>query len=354
MIRDSATEHATGAAAHVSWPDALIVAIDRLRLPAWVSYAVAAGCAVLLVHALFWLTGELGRWQFSVSYAALAGWSIFALAVSDYLNRVAARAVVAFRPATDLSENEAQLLTRRLTSLPPIAGWLALPIAAAWAAGIYASDPMFFGLATGQGGLDAAIRLIGWINTVAVVVATMRGLWILAIITRSHRMITHLNLFAPDPLFAFSALTVRIALAFIALTFLFTLAFPAVTASPVGLIYPLAVVAPLSLAAFFLPLTGIHEAMVREKRSLRAAVRVRVEKVIQAIHVLADGERAPSLGAIQAQKELLEALLIEEDAIQKTQTWPWRPSTLRNLLVAVLLPLAIYVAQSLLGRLLRL
>jgi hypothetical protein len=196
--------------------------------------------------------------------------------------------------------------------------------------------------------------VIGWINTVAVVVATMRGLQILAIIGRSHRMITHLNLFAPDPLFAFSALTVRMALAFIALTFLFALAFPAVTADPVGLIYPLAVVLPMSLAAFFLPLNGIHEAMAQEKRRLRTGVRDRIDKVIGSIHGLADGESAPELSAIQVQKELLEALLIEEDTIHKTSTWPWSPSALRTLLVAVLLPLAIYVAQNLLGRLLQL
>ena len=354
MIRRPAIEHATGAAPRLSWVDALIAAIDRLPMPAWVTYAVAAGCAALLLHVLLWVTGGLGRGQFSLSYAALAGWSIFCLAALDYLNRVAARAVAAFRPATDLTEEDARLLTRRLTNLPPIAAWLALPLAAAWAAAIYASDPTFFGLATGQGGLDAVIRLIGWINTVAVVLATMRALLILAIVARSHKMITHLNLFAPDPLFAFSALTVRMALVFITLTYLFSLAFPTVTANPVGLIYILAVVAPMSLAAFFLPLMGIHEAMAREKRCLRAGVRERIEKVIEAIHGLADGERAPELGAIQVQKELLAALLIEEDAIHKTSTWPWSPNTLRSLLFAVLLPLAIFVAQNLLGRLLRL
>jgi hypothetical protein len=143
------------------------------------------------------------------------------------------------------------------------------------------------------------------------------------------------------------------ALVFITLTFLFCLAFPTVTADPVGLIYIVAVVAPMSLAAFFLPLMGTHEAMVREKRRLQAGARERIEKVIGAIHGLADGERAPELGAIQVQKELFAALLIEEDAIHKTPTWPWSPNTPRNLLVAVLLPLAIFVAQNLLGRLLR-
>lgn len=353
MIRRPATEHAMEAAARVSWPDALIAAIDRLRPPAWVTYAAVAGCAALLVHILLWVTGGLGRGQFSVSYAALAGWGIFCFAALDYLNRVAVRAVVAFRPATDLSEEDARLLTRRLTSLPPIAAWLALPLGAAWAAAIYASDPTFFGLATGRASLDAVIRLIGWTNTVAPVLATMRALLILMTVGRAHERITHLNLFAPDPLFAFSALTVRLALAFITLTSLFSLTFPTVTANPVSLVYIFAVVAPLSLVAFFLPLMGIHEAMAREKRCLRAEVRARVERVLEAIHGLADGERAPELGAIQVQKELLAALLIEEDAIQETPTWPWRPNTPRNLLLTVLLPLAIFVAQNLLGRLLR-
>ena len=46
------------------------------------------------------------------------------------------------------------------------------------------------------------------------------------------------------------------------------------------------------------------------------------------------------------------ALRSERQALEHTPTWPWQPDTLRSVIAAILLPLALWFIQWLLGRLL--
>lgn len=315
-------------------------------------YAAAAAVAALALHLLLWTTGGLPPGRFSFSYAVLVGWSIITLAVFDYWNAVARRAVTVLRPATDLTDEAVLALSRRLTRMPVLAAWLALPVSAIWAVAFFAADPSFYRLVTGLAPMDALLRLIGCANMVAIVVGTMRAVWFLAIVARSNELINRIDLFMPRPLFAFSAFTVRIALGLVALTCIYSLAFPTTT-NPAAYLYVIIVLGPMSIAEFILPLMGIHEMMLKEKERLQAELRGRIDKTMDAIDQTMEAA-SPSVQLVQAHKEYLAALFMEEDYIQKSPTWPWSPSTLRNLLAAVLLPLGIFVAQNLLERLLQL
>lgn len=70
------------------------------------------------------------------------------------------------------------------------------------------------------------ILVVGWCNAVLMLVGTCRGISMLTGVAASQRTIVRLDLFNPRPLFAFSALTVRIALAVAGMTYLFFLAYP--------------------------------------------------------------------------------------------------------------------------------
>jgi len=48
----------------------------------------------------------------------------------------------------------------------------------------------------------------------------------------------------------------------------------------------------------------------------------------------------------------LTALRSEQEALGHAPTWPWQPETLRSVIAAILLPLALCFIQWLLGRLL--
>jgi hypothetical protein len=349
MSESSALSLNLSAEPRPSWLDLLLARIAALPGPVWPYYLGAAAVASLAVHMLHWFTGALDVGQFTVPLTTLASWSIISLWVFHWVGAVAERSVDAFRPATDLSSAEARVLKSRLTMTSPLLAWLCLPGAALWMVGIYLADPTFFGLLTGQRATDAVILLLGWLNTVMMLLGTVRAVNVLAVVGRSHQLIVRPDLFNPRPLFAFSALTVRVAIAIAGMTYIFFLAFPTVTDNPAAYVYIIGIVLPLAVAGFILPLVGIHDRMAVEKDRLQGEINRRVQMTLGLIHEAMDGEQ--NLTGIAARKELLAALLMEKEHVAKTPTWPWNPNTLRSLVVAILLPLIIFVAQNLLERL---
>jgi hypothetical protein len=340
-----------------SWPDALIAAVDALPGPPGAAYIIAALLAALAMHALEWATGVLPFGHFTFSVGVLAAWSIIALGAFDYLNRVAVVAARRFRPATDLSDPEFDALVYRLTHMPALAAWLCLPVAALWVFPMRLVDPTFFGLMTGHLPTDIIILVIGWFNAVLMVVGTYRGISLLLAVAASQDAIVRLDLFNPRPLFAFSALTVRVAIVIAGMAYLFFLAFPSVTRNPFAFGFVLVLGLPITLGSFVLPLYSTHSRMVQEKDRLEADIRRRIQIGLHKVHDYMDGaagaetDRAAA-GDIASHRDLVSTLLMEDEYIRKVPTWPWSPNTLRNLLVTYLLPMVVFMAQQLLTRLL--
>ncbi len=77
-------------------------------------------------------------------------------------------------------------------------------------------------------------------------------------------------------------------------------------------------------------------------------VAVRFEaSTVQLHHQIDKGE----LDAMDQLNKALSSLEIEKTALARTPTWPWEPGTFRGLLAAILLPVAVWLVQILLGRL---
>jgi hypothetical protein len=332
----------------ISWPDALIAAIDALPGPPGAAYVVTAGLAILAMHALEWATGALPFGRFSFSLATLAAWSIILLGGFDYLNRVAVKAAHRFRLATDLSGREFDALVYRLTHIPALAAWLCLPVAALWMLPMRLADPTFFGMMTGHRTTDIVILVVGWCNAVLMLVGTYRGISVLTGVAAGQNAIVRLDLFNPRPLFAFSSLTVRIALVVAGMTYLFFLAFPNVARNPFAYSFILALGIPITLGSFVLPLYSTHNRMVEEKERLEANVRQRIQVALAAVHDHMDGatQVAATPGGASP-RDFLGALLMEDEYIRKAPTWPWDSNTFRTLLAALLLPMIIFVLQRL-------
>jgi hypothetical protein len=103
------------------------------------------------------------------------------------------------------------------------------------------------------------------------------------------------------------------------------------------------------VAAFLLPLLGMHQRLVREKAKFEAEVNEGVEL---AYRELQKQVRSRSFGNVDELEKSLSALLRMREVVAKLSTWPWQPETLRGLLAAVGLPVAIWLIQYGLGRLL--
>ena len=116
----------------------------------------------------------------------------------------------------------------------------------------------------------------------------------------------------------------------------------------------------LAAAAFFLPLRGLHDRLVEEKRRLLTAGAGSLEATIAALHRLSHDEVANqndidasrvAQTRIDALSKAQSALIQERDVVQRLSTWPWDPSTLRTVVSAIALPIVLFLITRYLDRL---
>lgn len=109
----------------------------------------------------------------------------------------------------------------------------------------------------------------------------------------------------------------------------------------------IAILLLLAAASFVLPLNGMHRQVAKEKSRRVSEADRRFEFILNRLHQQIDTE---SLEDADGLNKTLASLVIERDALARI--WPWRPETLRGFLTSVALPLLIWLATSVLGRLL--
>jgi hypothetical protein len=95
-----------------------------------------------------------------------------------------------------------------------------------------------------------------------------------------------------------------------------------------------------AVACFVLPLKGMHDRIVLEKKRLRAEVNTRLEAAIQQIYRRADTQ---DLTGIDQLHQLLASLITAREVVDKIPTWPWDLGALTGFLSAFLLPFVIRV-----------
>jgi hypothetical protein len=86
-----------------------------------------------------------------------------------------------------------------------------------------------------------------------------------------------------------------------------------------------------------------------EKKALLADASLRLESAFIALDRKVD---AGDLKDMQSTEAALASLVMKRNFIDGIPTWPWRPTSFRAVLTAVLLPVFIYLVQQILVRLL--
>lgn len=102
-------------------------------------------------------------------------------------------------------------------------------------------------------------------------------------------------------------------------------------------------------ATFVLPLVGAQRLLAAEKNKRLAENGSRFDATAARFHHELDSQR---LLQVDKLNKALAGLEIEQNALRKIPTWPWQPGAVRGVLAALLLPLAVWVLQVLLGRVL--
>jgi len=176
----------------------------------------------------------------------------------------------------------------------------------------------------------------------------------LNLVTRAYRMVREINLFHLQPLYAFSGLTMASSFFWILIlnmTILDNFVFEP-SSGMADILLSFAFNTPLlflAFATFLLPLWGIHRRIQNKKEAELEKNGVQIEKVHQTLYSHLkknDYKKGNEL------EKSLSSLYKMREQIEKVPTWPWAPGTLRGLLGTVLLPIALWLIQRLLGSLL--
>jgi hypothetical protein len=333
-----------------SWVDRFIDWVRRLPGPSWLFYLVLWLALFLMANAVKWLDGSEPLGTIKPFYTVGASDGVYYLALMHYLKGAASVALRAFRPALTVSEVGYNKLRYQLTTLPARGALLAGGIGGAIAALAVLSNPTVPNsyyhtslLATAFGSADA-ILIFACFG--ACIYQTIHQL---TMVSRIHATATRINLFQPDPLYAFSGLTARTAMGYLLLAdtavlimYEFTLEADLMTLGIMAFMVALATV------TFVLPLLGMHRRMVEEKTRLESEANQRLEATIAELHRRVDGGDFTDI--MSEVNSAIESLEIELSLLAKISTWPWQPGTLRVAISPVLLPVAVWLIQRLLER----
>jgi hypothetical protein len=88
--------------------------------------------------------------------------------------------------------------------------------------------------------------------------------------------------------------------------------------------------------------------MVAEKDRQLAEANARFETVLARLHARVDGEILTDADQLSHQ---LSSVAAEREAVSRLSTWPWEAATLTGFLTTLVLPVLLWLAQRLLGRL---
>jgi hypothetical protein len=314
-------------------------------------YYLGLGPVLLLVQTVvLWIEGAFPIGTFLPIHLFVAGEIAFLLALFRYLDNAAGRALTTFRPALKASEEEYSRLRYQLTTLPARATLLA-SLAAVMiiilAQELSGAPSSFEALATSpiSAALFRFIHMIEWCIIGAFIYHTVHQL---RQINRIYTRHARINLFRMRPLYAFSSVAALTAVGLTVSTYGWIAINPDLLYKPSGIGITLLILV-LAVASFVWPLLGVHRLIVEEKGRLLDEASLHFEAAIVELHERMDSGK---LEGIDDLIRAIEGLDIEQIALDRIPTWPWRPETVRLLATALALPLGLWIVQYVLQRIL--
>ncbi len=334
-----------------TWFERLVALFEGRRLPWWLLVALVYLVFATLMTAAFWIDGSapvgtIGRPAIDAFYPA------YGLFMLLYLRDRGLGALERFKPALyGVDDATIDGFCRRLTGMTDrelIVGALI-----GTAIGIvtfieYLTGPLVrtdvVGTTPLSNGVTAVTSVFGYglgLIGVVFIISALRT------IPDIHRAATTIDVRSPGPAHAFAPLSARGGILILLLV-----AFSAITdpATFEGVNLPLAIVLPiLAIVAFVAPLLGMRQRLVRQKASLLEDASARIESLEVELERTVD---AGELERIRPLADAIGAYQAKHDRIARTSTMPWDIETLRGFGTALLIPVATWLATTVLGRLL--
>lgn len=329
-----------GVSRFLTWADA------RPWRAAWIYLALVA-LLFAVSHGIAWATGliPVGRIQPLLATGVVYG--PYILAALGYLNRTAERALEQFWPATGWPDGERDTWRYAFVTTPGGYGAIAFVLGFAAATGAFYSAP---DTAVGTGSdrllFFAAYLPSATIGYSLVLLAIIHSFRQLRLVTRIHREATAIDPFDRVPVYAFSGLTVRTALAYVLSGYYALTVNGTFQAGNIVGIIVLAVTFGSAVACFVVPLWGIHDRLVREKGLLSRDVETRLGRLGGEMYRRIDAGEFDGTKVISDALAGMQAL---RERISRLPTWPWPPNVFRGFISALLLPVIVYIVSRLIG-----
>lgn len=327
-----------------SWLDRFSEWVERLPGPPWAFYGALGAGGYGLASVLRWLDGRQPVGAFDPLPPPSLLWVVGALALHHYLDHYARRALAEFRPMLRGGQAEYDRLAYRLTVTPAraaaIAGLIWVLVSAFLVVLTYRLWRPYF--PTWEIVVSILSFFVGgtFIQHVVHQMRTVRGIY---------TQVDHVDLYDAGPLTAFSGLTARAAIGLVLLQYAILAMLPG--ESKLTLAVPSAILTLIAVAVFVWPLLGVHRLLEEEKSRQMAAVEQRLKAAVDSLYQRVDSGQLVDMEQIE---KTITSLKTTRDLVDSRPTWPWQPSTVRGLATAILLPIALWLLQELLQRLLRL
>lgn len=328
-----------------SWLDRLFDRITALPGPTWLAYALLVIPSVLISNSALWLSG-LSPWgQLDPAQVYWGTTTVLLFAAAHHLRNAAAAAFDRFRPALGNGVADPERTRYEFTVMP---GWPILLITIALLVSTpvyYLADPVAFAVEGLQGAGLVVRTITEGLTSVVFIAIAFQSIRQLRTITRLHAAADQVDPFRPLPLYAFARLTAQVGIVLV--LFIAGGAFvnpAALESSAAAAVWaPWLIGTPIVAAfVFVVPLFGMHGRLVAEKDRLETAADGRVRDLIGELNEAIDGRETDRVEALD---RTLAALRHEREVLARLPTWPWDTGTIRGFGSALLLPIALFLAQ---------
>jgi hypothetical protein len=332
-----------------SYVDSIMDTVKRLPIPYGITYLIVFIALVGVNHIVSWADGWLPPYTFNTLILLYPLWFCLPLAIMTYLNSVSLKALSDFGALLDVPNETMQRLECEFTKIPQRGAILSGVFWAIWFAGLsYLALGGFFvrfGVGTPALLFFTLEGLITFLTGSAIYYHSMRQL---RLVHKTVNMVKQFDLFRLEPVYAFSAVTSRTAIAWVLLLTLTLLVFP-IEIAPAPTLVLLVAMILLAISAFVLPLRIVNQRLVAEKRKLLTEHNARVQSTLTRLHRCLDEN---ALGEMVELNDAIIALNSERGILDKIPTWPWRTGLLTGFLSIVVLPIILFLIQLALSRLL--
>jgi hypothetical protein len=329
-----------------SWFDRFAEWLDSLPGPYWAAVLIIYVLLSVQSQVVNWIAGAETWWKLNPVHLFYQLFTAEVLYFWRYLDRDALRGLAAFRPLYKASDDTFSGLAYRFSHQP------ARPVAVITIAGIlvgayYAYSVSLMNTGTFTLSVSSFYGILGFsIPMILALVFCYRLIRQLRIVSELYESATEIDLFNLDPVYALSSHTAKTGLIFLFLVYSNLLLVPGSIQIPTALVTTIAI-SIISFLAFALPLRGINQRLVAEKKAMVREINARIKSTFTLLEDRVDREEWDHMPGLE---RALSSLERQKHFVEKIPTWPWKPGTLRGFISAMLLPIVLWAVQQVLER----